>query len=168
MRAHRALRASLPGVPAGRGWRRVVAVAGLTVLAFTAPAVAAYAADSAVTGATRSPVAAPTDETLVVRAGAPSELHPGVRHDLFLLVTNQSDRAVTTIAATHVDTVVTGSTGTCGSSDFTVTARTPVSTMIPAGATRAVQLPDAVGMNASAGDGCQGADVRFVMTVTAF
>jgi hypothetical protein len=171
MRAHHALRASLPGVPAGAGWRRVLAVAGLTVLAFTAPAVAAYAADAAVSGpgnATTATTAAPSNETLVVRAGAPSDLYPGVRRNLSLLVTNQGDESVTTIAATHVDTVVTNAAGVCGKSDFTVTARTPVTTVIPAGETRTVELPDAVGMNASAGDGCQGADLRFVMTVTAF
>ena len=95
MRAHHALRASLPGVPAGPGWRRVLVIAGLTVLAFTAPAVAAYAADSVVTGATQSSDAAPTNETLVVRAGAPADLYPGVRRDLSLRVTNEGDEAVT-------------------------------------------------------------------------
>jgi hypothetical protein len=150
------------------GSRRALAIAGLTILAFTAPAVAAYATESVVHTSVMASDPAPSNETLLVRAGPLSDrLYPGVRRNLSLLVTNQGDRSVTTTAATHVATVVTGSAGACDGSDFTVSARTPVSTVIPAGETRNLELPDAVGMNSSAGDGCQGADLRIVMTVTA-
>ena len=41
------------------------------------------------------------------------------------------------------------------------------STLIPAGETRTLVLSEAIGMKPSAGDGCQGADVRFTVTVSA-
>ncbi len=40
-------------------------------------------------------------------------------------------------------------------------------TLIPAGATRRLDLPGAIGMKRSAGDGCQGATLRLAMSVDA-
>ena len=40
-------------------------------------------------------------------------------------------------------------------------------TLIPAGATRRLDLPGAIAMKRSAGDGCQGATLRLVMSVDA-
>ena len=166
MRALHALRDSLPGNTAGTGWRRILSIAGLTALAVVGPAVAAYATDSVVQ---ESPlVSDSSDHGLLVRAQASSErLYPGARQDVSLLVTNRGNRDVTTSAVRHVGTVVTGSVGHCGRSNFTVKRATASVTLIPAGATRRLDLPGAITMKRSADNGCQGATLRLVMSVDA-
>ena len=165
MRALHALRVNLPGNSAGTGWRRLLSIAVLTALAVVGPAAAAYATDSVVREGSFS---ASPDQGLLVRAHAAAErLYPGARQDVSLLVTNRGDRDVTTSSVRHVGTVVTGSVGHCGRSNFTVQRATPSVTLIPAGATRRLDLPGAITMKRSADNGCQGATLRLVMSVDA-
>ena len=165
MRALHALRVSLPGSSAGTSWRRLLSIAALTALAVVGPAATAYATDTIVQ---ERPVSASADRGLLVRAQASVDrLYPGARQDVSLLVTNRGSRAVTTSSVRHVDIVVTDSAGVCGRSDFTMTRRTASATLIPAGATRRLDLPGAIAMKHSAGDGCQGATLRLVVSVDA-
>jgi hypothetical protein len=167
MRALQALRVSLPGSSAGTGWRRILAIVGLTTLAVVGPAATAYATDQIVsehpTSASES-----ADRGLLVRAQLSSQrLYPGARQDLSLLVTNRSAHPVTTTSVHHLDTIVTGSAGECGAADFSMTRTSATSTLIPAGETRTLVLPGALAMKHSAGDGCQGVTLRLVMKVDA-
>jgi hypothetical protein len=165
MRALHALRVSLPGSSAGTGWRRLLAIAGLTTLAVVGPAVTAYATDSIVT---ERPVTASADRGLLVRARLSSDrLYPGARQDLSLLVTNRGPDPVTTTSVHHLGTVVTGSAGECSARDFSMARTSATSTLIPAGGTRRLDLPGALAMKRSAGDGCQGVTLRLVMKVDA-
>ena len=165
MHALRALRPRLSRSTA-TGWHRLISVAGLTVLAVVGPAAAAYATDTVVQD--RGQVRTSSEQNLRVHSGrAASGLYPGAHGDLSLMVTNRGEHAVTTTSVTHVGTVVTGSPGGCGAADFTVPRRMPSSTVIPAGQTRELVVPGAITMNDSAGNGCQGVDVRVISTVSA-
>ena len=118
MRAHHALRVSLPGAPAGTGWRRLFTIAVLTALAVVGPTAAAYATDTVVS---ERPVTSVSDQGLLVRAHASADrLYPGASQNVSLLVTNRGAQDVTTIAVRHVDIIVTGAVGECGRSDFTM------------------------------------------------
>jgi len=165
MRAHHALRVSLPGAPAGTGWRRLFTIAILTALAVVGPTAAAYATDTVVS---ERPVTSVSDQGLLVRANASSDrLYPGASQNVSLFVTNRGAQDVTTIAVRHVDIIVTGAVGKCGSSDFTMQTTTALVTLIPAGTTRKLDLPGAITMKRSADDGCQGATLQLVVTVDA-
>jgi hypothetical protein len=165
MRAFCASRARLQSSVAS-GWPRLVTIAGLTLIALGAPTTAAYATELVVRAAARVTTAA--EPALLVQAGkVAASLYPGARGDLSLLVTNTTDRSLTTGAVTPVSTVVTESAGACGPENFSLAAHVPTSTQIPAGETRALVLSGAILMKPSAGDGCQGAAVRFTVTVAA-
>ena len=119
------------------------------------PAAAAYTTDTLVT---ESPVpasaSASADQGLLVRAHLSAEqLYPGARQDLSLLVTNRGPLPVTTTSVRHLGTVVTNSAGECGAGDFSMTRVSAPSTLIPAGETRRLDLPGALAMKRSAGDG---------------
>ena len=166
MRALHALRVSLPGSPAGTGWRRILSTAALTTLAVVGPAAAAYATDSVVSD--RPVIADSADHGLLVRAHAAAHgLYPGARQDVSLLVTNLGAESVTTGSVRNTNLVVTDSVGHCGRNNFTMQRTTASATVIPAGATRRLDLPGAITMKSSAGDGCQGATVRLDMNVDA-
>ena len=155
-----------PATAAGTGWRRLLSIAGSHRPRRRRPCGRRVRDGQRRRGASR--VSASSDQGLLVRAHASAErLYPGARQDVSLLVTNRGDRAVTTSSVRHVGIVVTGSAGHCGRSDFTMQRATPSVTLIPAGATRRLDLPGAIGMKRSAGDGCQGATLRLVMSVDA-
>jgi hypothetical protein len=149
------------------GWRRLFTIGALTAIAITAPTSAAYATEMVVPDNARVATAA-AEPALLVQAGkVAASLHPGARADLSLLVTNTTERSLTTGDVIPVETVVTASAGSCGPENFTIAPHVATSTLIPAGETRALVLSEAITMKRSAGDGCQGADVRVTVTVTA-
>ncbi len=165
MRAFCASRARLQ-VSVATGWRRLVAIAGLTAIAIAAPTTAAYATEMVVPHSPQ--VATAVGPALLVQAGkVAASLYPGARSDLSLLVTNTTERSLTTGAVTPVSHVVTASAGACGPENFTIAPQVATSTLIPAGETRALVLSGAILMIPSAGNGCQGAAVQVTMTVTA-
>ena len=138
----------------------------LTALAVVGPAAAAYATDTVVSE--RPVVSDSSDHGLLVRAHASSDrLYPGARQDVSLLVTNLGAESVTTSSVRNIGLVVTDSAGQCGHNNFTMQRTTASATVIPAGATRKLDLPDALTMKRSAGNGCQGAVLRLVMSVDA-
>ena len=105
MRAFYASRARLQSAVA-TGWRRLFAIGALTAIAVAAPTTAAYATELAVPD--NAQVATAAEPALLVQAGkVAASLYPGAHGDLSFLVTNTTERPLTTRAVTRVDTVVT-------------------------------------------------------------
>jgi hypothetical protein len=151
--------ASDPTVPT----RRRTALLAWT-LALLLPAGVGVAVWSA-TGSGSGAAKARTAQSLVVTAGsAVGDLYPGASGKVYLSVQNPNPYAVTLTGGSV--TAVTGVTGTCPTSDFTLGSGTVPSTSIAAGATADVVLDDALTMKTTALDVCQGVTVTVSATVT--
>lgn len=157
-----------PALLSCRSLFRLFAVAGLSVGVFLTSMASAYAAAPHVPllrGGEGAVVVAPQ---LLVGPGAVADgLYPGGKVALTLTVTNLADDAVTLTRVVDTGTTVTGGAGQCGARDFSVRVSAPSGTVISAGASRELVLPDAVTMLTTAGEGCQGVTVGVRVAVTA-
>ena len=166
MRALHALRVSLPGSSAGTGWRRLLSIAALTALAVVGPAAAAYATDSVVSE--RPVISDSSDHGLLVRAHASAErLYPGARQDMSLLVTNLGADRVTTGSVRQHRPRRHRLGRSVRSQRLHDAAHHSDRHRDPGRSHPQVDLPDALTMKRSAGNGCQGAVLRLAMSVDA-
>jgi hypothetical protein len=139
----------------------------LPVIAALVPAGIAYAYWST-SGSGSGSAAAVSAQPLDVSATTVTpDLYPGATGSVAFSATNPNSYPVTiTGGSVSAITDITGSAGSCAASDFTLGTGTVASTTIPAGGNATVTLAGAITMNATAGDGCQSAQLTVSGTLT--
>lgn len=145
-------------------WRNVLA--GFALGALGAAAGVAYAMWSAQgSGSGRASAAFAVDAEIVAADGTP-DLFPGATDgDIAFTVTNPNPYPITFTAAT-VGAVTSSDEAACPATNVTVAEPGALDIVAEPGTSEVLTIPDVVGMDVDAPDGCQGVTFDIELTLT--